>query len=60
MKTTKVNLVSIAALALPILQTSCIVAGGYSSNGGWYIWPGSLISLLVIAVVVILLLKRRR
>jgi hypothetical protein len=52
--------VSIAALSLVFLQTSCIVAGGYSSNGGWYIWPGSLISLLVIVVVVIFLSKRRR
>jgi len=42
----------IAAMAM--LQTSCIVAGGYSSNGGWFIWPGSFAFILVAAVLYML------
>lgn len=54
--------ISALAFILALLsQSSCIVAGGYrGSNGGWYIWPGSFLSILVIIVVVFLLLKRRR
>jgi hypothetical protein len=48
------------ALTLAVSQPACIVAGGYSSDGGWFIWPGSLLSLLVVVVVVFLLLRRRR
>ncbi|MFN2515379.1 MAG: PEP-CTERM sorting domain-containing protein [Pyrinomonadaceae bacterium] len=45
---------------LALSQSSCIVAGGYRSNGGWYIWPGSIFSLLVVIVVFFLLRRRRR
>ena len=45
---------------LVCLQPSCVVVGGYSSESGWYIWPGSLISLLVVAVVFLLLRRRGR
>ena len=53
------SLVSLT-LVLTLSQTGCIVAGGYSSDGGWYIWPGSLISILLVAVVLWLLFRRRR
>ncbi len=29
------------ALFLAFTQSACIVAG-YSSRGGWFVWPGSL------------------
>jgi hypothetical protein len=51
--------ISVLALTVILSQTSCIVAGGYSSDGGWYIWPGSLLSILVI-VIIVLLIRRRR
>ena len=51
---------SAIVILLGALQTSCVVVGGYSSEGGWYVWPGSLISLAVVAVVLFLLLRRRR
>lgn len=51
--------VSVVALMLALSQSSCIVVGGYSSEGGWYIWPGSILSILVI-VIVFLLLRRRK
>jgi hypothetical protein len=35
------------------------MVGGYSNDGGWWIWPGSLVSVLVI-IIVVLLLRRRR
>jgi hypothetical protein len=41
------------------LQTSCIMVGGYSSEGGGFIWPGGL-GLLLIVIVVLLLARRRR
>ena len=41
--------VLIALLLLP--ATGCIVAGGYSSGRGWFIWPGSF---ALIAIVVVL------
>ena len=43
-----------------LLQTSCVFVGGYSSEGGWYVWPGSFVSLVVVAVVLYLLMRRRR
>jgi hypothetical protein len=45
-----------AALLLCGTLTGCLVAG-YSSGGGWFIWPGGL-GLLVIVAVVIFLMRR--
>lgn len=44
---------------LVMSQSSCILVGGYSSDGGWFIWPGSVVSILVILVVAFLFLRRR-
>lgn len=39
MKRTAVILVPLVAMT----QSACIaVGGGYSSSGGWFIWPGGL------------------
>ena len=43
------------ALALGAMQSGCIVAG-YSTNGGWFLWPGGL---GLLAIIVLLLLFRR-
>ena len=45
------------AVAFALTQSSC-VAVGYSSGGGWFIWPGGL-GLLVIILLVFFLLRRR-
>jgi CDP-diglyceride synthetase len=37
--------------------TGCIGVG-YSSGGGWFIWPGGL-GLLVVILIVVLVLRRR-
>lgn len=47
----------ISALGLALTQPSCVVVGGYSSEGGWFIWPGSL--GLILLIVILLLLWRR-
>jgi hypothetical protein len=52
--------ISLLALALGLSQPACIVAGGYSSDRGFYFWPGSLISIIVIIAVLFFLLRRRR
>jgi len=43
---------------LLLCSSGCIVAGGYSSGGGWFIWPGTL-GILLVAVVLFLLFRRR-
>lgn len=48
------------AAVLALSQPACIVAGGYSSSRGLYIWPGSLISIVVIVLVLLMLRRRRR
>ena len=50
----KANALLLTLLALS--QTACI-AVGYSSRGGWFMWPGGL-GLLVILVLVFLFMRR--
>lgn len=52
--------ITVLALAfLALLQPACIVVGGYSSDRGFYLWPGSLLTI-VIVIAMLLLLRRRR
>jgi len=51
---------SALALLLAMSQWSCVMVGGYSSEGGWWIWPGSLIGLALLVIVILYLIKRRR
>ena len=44
-------------LSMMMFSSGCIVAGGYSSGRGWFIWPGTFV---IVAVVVLFLLLRRR
>jgi hypothetical protein len=48
---------SLAALLATLGFSGCMVAG-YSSGGGWFVWPGSL-GILVIILVIVLLMRRR-
>jgi uncharacterized integral membrane protein len=54
MKNISVILMLLLALSMP----SC-VGVGYSSGGGWFVWPGGL-GLLLVIIVLILLARRRR
>lgn len=50
---------STVALILALTQAACVV-GGYSSEGGWFLWPGGFVGLLIIVVVLFALVRRRR
>ena len=50
----RIGLISI----LVNLMSGCVVVGGYSSDRGWFVWPGTLVILLV--VVLVILLRRRK
>jgi hypothetical protein len=50
--------ITVTAIALALSQTACVV-GGYSSDGGFFLWPGSLV-LTVVLVLLFLFLRRRR
>jgi len=39
-------------------STGCIVVGGYSSERGWFLWPGTIVIFIV--VLILFLLFRRR
>jgi hypothetical protein len=52
------NTMVILTLLLALSMSSCIGVG-YSSGGGWFVWPGGL-GLLLVIIVVILLVRRRR
>jgi hypothetical protein len=56
MPTAKQSLILIASVLLCGTLSGCLVAG-YSSQGGWWVWPGSLVATLVLALV--WLLSRR-
>ena len=52
------KVLTLLALFVVLPQSSC-VAVGYSSSGGWFVWPGGL-ALIVLLIVVIFLVRRRR
>ena len=45
-----------SSLTLCATLTGCLVFG-YTSSGGWFIWPGS-ISLLIVILLLIWLMRR--
>ena len=42
-----------------LLSTGCVVVGGYSSERGWYLWPGTIVIFVVVAALFLLLRRRR-
>lgn len=48
----------VLALAVALSQTACVV-GGYSNEGGFFLWPGSII-ITVVLVLLFLFMRRRR
>jgi hypothetical protein len=52
---TRLGLISVILIMLP----GCVVVGGYSSERGWFVWPGTILVFLVVAVFVLLLRRRR-
>jgi len=52
-----VKKVGVVSLIL-MLTSGCVVVGGYSSERGWYLWPGTIVIFLVMAVIFLLLRRR--
>jgi hypothetical protein len=52
------NLFIALTLLIALSQASC-VGVGYSSRGGWFVWPGGF-GLLVIILLIIFFMRRRR
>ncbi len=55
---TQGGLVLLGAFGLSWMLTGC-VAVGYSSRGGWFVWPGGFGLVVVVLLVLFLLLRRR-
>jgi hypothetical protein len=51
---------TVFALASAAAQTGCVFVGGYSSDGGFYVWPGSILITAVLIFLLWLFMKRRR
>ena len=51
--------ITVPALLLALSQTACIV-GGYSSEGGYFLWPGSIVITVVIVLLFLFMRRRRR
>jgi hypothetical protein len=43
---------------LLLFSSGCVVVGAYSSERGWFIWPGTIVILLAVAVLFLLLRRR--
>jgi hypothetical protein len=51
---------ALVAVAAATSQAGCVFVGGYSSDGGFYVWPGSILITAVLIFLLWLLAKRRR
>ncbi len=54
------RLAPLVVALLALAQPGCVVAGGYSSGRGFYVWPGSVVSILIVVVLLLMLRRRRR
>jgi hypothetical protein len=50
--------IGLFAIILTMLP-GCVVVGGYGSERGWFLWPGTIVIFLVVALFVLLLRRRR-
>ena len=53
-------LAAVFALASATVQSGCVFVGGYNSDGGFYVWPGSIVITAVLVGVLWLFVRRRR
>jgi uncharacterized membrane protein len=51
---------ALVAVAAATSQAGCVFVGGYSSEGGWYVWPGGFLITAVLLVLLWLFVRRRR
>jgi hypothetical protein len=48
------------ATLLALASTGCVVVGGYSSGRGFWLWPGSIVFLLIGLFLLLMMVFRRR
>jgi hypothetical protein len=53
-----INRIGLISLVL-VMAPGCVVVGGYSSERGWFLWPGTIVIFVVVAVLFLLLRRRR-
>lgn len=46
-------------LSILLLSSGCVVVGGYSSERGWFVWPGTIVIFAVVALLFLVLRRRR-
>lgn len=46
-------------LSIILLSSGCVVVGGYSSERGWFVWPGTIVIFVVVALLFLVLRRRR-
>ena len=49
----------VAVLLLLLSSTGCVVVGGYSSGRGFWLWPGSIVFILIGLALLFLMFRRR-
>ena len=54
------KLKTILTALLLLTSSGCIVVGGYSSGRGFWLWPGSIVFLLIGLLLLLLMVFRRR
>jgi len=54
--TLKLAMITLLLLA----STGCVVVGGYSSGRGFWLWPGSIVFLLIGLFLILMMVFRRR
>jgi len=58
--TRSVLVVPACLVILSLTSSGCIVVGGYSSGRGFWIWPGSIVLLLIGLLLFAMMFFRRR
>jgi membrane protein implicated in regulation of membrane protease activity len=46
-------------LFLLLSSSGCVFVGGYSSDRGLFIWPGTIVIFVIVAILFLLLRRRR-
>jgi len=55
-----VKIKAVIASLLLLASTGCVVVGGYSPGRGLWIWPGSIVILIVGVILFLMMILRRR
>jgi hypothetical protein len=45
-------------LFLLLNSSGCVFVGGYSSDRGWFIWPGTIVIFVIVAILFLIFRRR--